>query len=105
MYPDLFKEYLSSGLCYDAFLVGSHNRHLAKSINNQKNIVISPLGGWEAQHVVHADGFPWPIRSRKRGVQALFLSGHFSNSIGGVVLDILADILSKFWPVETFLHH
>jgi hypothetical protein len=75
MYPDLFKEDLGSGLYCDALLAGGHNCHLRKVINNHKNIVISPLGGREAQHVVHGDGFPWPVRSRKRGVHALFLSG------------------------------
>jgi hypothetical protein len=41
---------------------------LRKEIKNNKNTVISPLGVWEAWHVVHWDGFPWPSRSRKRGV-------------------------------------
>jgi hypothetical protein len=67
-------------------------------INNHKNTVISPLGGWEARH-----GFPWPVRSRKRGVQALSLSGRFGNNAGSVGPDILADLLSKFRPVEMFL--
>jgi hypothetical protein len=53
MYPYSFKEDLDSGLCYDALLAGNHNHHLRKVINNNKNIVISSLGGWEAQHVVH----------------------------------------------------
>jgi hypothetical protein len=48
MYPNSFKEELGSGLYYDALLVGSHNFHLRKAINNHKNRVISPLGGWEA---------------------------------------------------------
>jgi hypothetical protein len=41
--------------------------------------------------------------SGKRGVQALFLSGRFGNSAGSVGPDILADLLSKFWPVEMLL--
>jgi hypothetical protein len=53
MYPDLFKEDLGSGLCCDALLAGNQNHHLRKVVNNHKNTVISPLGGWEAQHVVH----------------------------------------------------
>jgi hypothetical protein len=51
--PILFKEELGSGLYCDALLAGGHNRHLGKAINNHKNTVISPLGGWKAQHVVH----------------------------------------------------
>jgi hypothetical protein len=35
----------------------------------------------------------------------MFLSGRFGNSVGGAGLDILADILSKFRPVEMFLQH
>jgi hypothetical protein len=45
MYPDLFKEDIGSVLYCDALLPGGHNHHLRKEINNQKNIVISPLGG------------------------------------------------------------
>jgi hypothetical protein len=37
------------------------------------------------------------------GVHALFLSGRFGNSAGSAGLDILADLLSKFRPVEMFL--
>jgi hypothetical protein len=53
MYLDSFKEDLGSGLCFDALLAGNQNHHLRKAINNHKKIVISPLGGWEARHVVH----------------------------------------------------
>jgi hypothetical protein len=105
MYPDSFKEELGSGLCCDALLAGGQNRHLRKAINNHKNTVISPLGGREARHVVHGDGFPWPVRSRQRGVHALFLSGRFGNSAGSAGPDILVDLLSKFRPVEMFLQH
>jgi hypothetical protein len=62
MYPYSFKEEFGSGLYYDALLAGGRNRHLRKAINNHKNIVISPLGGWEARHVVHGDGFPWHVK-------------------------------------------
>jgi len=48
MYLDSFKEEFGSGLCCDSLLAGGQNRHLRKAINNHKNIVISPLGGWEA---------------------------------------------------------
>jgi hypothetical protein len=40
-------------LCCDALLAGNHNRHLRKVINNYKNIITSPLGGWKAKHVFH----------------------------------------------------
>jgi hypothetical protein len=53
MYLDSFKEDLGSGLFYDVLLAGNQNRHLRKEINNHKIIVISPLGGWEAQNVFH----------------------------------------------------
>jgi hypothetical protein len=53
MYLDSFKEELGSGLYYDALLEGNQNRHLREVINNHKNTVISPLGEWEARHVVH----------------------------------------------------
>ena len=53
MYPDSFKEDLGGGLCCDALLARNQNRHLRKVNNNHKKTVISPLGGWEAQHVVH----------------------------------------------------
>jgi hypothetical protein len=48
MYPDSFKEELGSGLYCDVLLAGGHNHHLRKAINNHKNTVIAPLGGWEA---------------------------------------------------------
>ena len=41
--------------------------------------------------------------SRKRGVNSLFLSGQFGNSVGSVGADILVDLLSKFQLVEMFL--
>jgi hypothetical protein len=100
MYPYSFKEELRNSLCCDALLEGGQNRHPGKAINNHKNTVISPLGGWKTQHVVHLDGFPQPIRSRHRGVQALFLSGWFGNSTASAGPDILAEILLKFRPVE-----
>jgi hypothetical protein len=48
VYPDTFKEELGSGLYSDVLLAGGHNRHLGKAIKNNKNTVISPIGGWEA---------------------------------------------------------
>jgi hypothetical protein len=103
MYPDPFKEELDSGFYCDALLASNQNRHLRKAIKNHKNTFISLLGGWEAQHVVHLDGFPRLVRSRKRGVQAMFLSGWFGYSAGSARPNILVDLLSKFQPVEMFL--
>jgi hypothetical protein len=105
MYPYSFKEDLGSGLCCDALLAGGHNHHLRKSINNHKNIVIFPLGGREARHAIHVDGFALPVKSRKRGVHALFLSGRFGNSASSAGPDVLPDLLSKFQLVEMFLQH
>ena len=103
MYPDSFKEDFGNGLYSDALLASNLNHHLRKAINNHKNTVISPPSGREAQNIVHRYGFPWPIKSRKRSVQALFLDGWFNNSVGGAWLNILADILLKFRPVEMLL--
>jgi hypothetical protein len=47
MYLDSFKEELDSGFCCDVLLARNQNHHLRKEINNHKNTVISPLGGWE----------------------------------------------------------
>jgi hypothetical protein len=48
MHLDSFKEELGSGFCCDALLARNQNHHLRKAIDNHKNIVISPLDGWEA---------------------------------------------------------
>jgi hypothetical protein len=68
-------------------------------INNHKNTVISLLGGCKDQNVVHLDGFPWLVRGRKRGVQALILSGQFGNISVSAGPDILTHIMSKFPPI------
>jgi hypothetical protein len=39
------------------------------------------------------------------GVHSLFLSGRVGNNTGNAGLDILANLLSKFKPVEIFLQH
>jgi hypothetical protein len=100
MYLDSFKEELGSGFYCDALLARNPNHHLIKSINNHKTTVISLLGGWEARHVVHSDGFQWPVRSRKRGVQALFPSGQFDNSVDDCLLP--KNVMS---PLEACLHN
>jgi hypothetical protein len=46
---------------------------------------------------------PMACQERKRGVQALFISGRFGNSAGSARPDILADLMLKFRPVEMFL--
>jgi hypothetical protein len=74
-------------------------------INHHKKIVISPLGLWKAQHVVHRYGFLRPFRIRKRGVHALFLNFQFGNGKGITGPGILVDIMSKFQPIEMLLHH
>jgi hypothetical protein len=51
----------------------------------------------------YCDGFPCLVRSRKRGVHAMFLSGWFGNNVGSAGPAILVDLLSKFQPVEMFL--
>jgi hypothetical protein len=43
----MVKEDLGGGIDCDTLLVGSYNGHLRESINNQKYIVISMLGGEE----------------------------------------------------------
>jgi hypothetical protein len=96
MYPHIFEEDIGSGLYCDSLLVDDQNSHLGKSSNNHENTVISLLGLRKAQHVIHQDGFPWPVRSRQRGVHSLFLNGWFGNGASRVELDILVDILSKF---------
>ena len=53
MYLDSFKEELGNGLCCDVLLASNQNIHIRKAIKNHKNTIISPLGGWEARHVVH----------------------------------------------------
>jgi hypothetical protein len=68
MYPESFKEEIGSNLYCDIIFSRGQNHHLRKAINNHKNIVISPLGGWDTKDVVHGDGFPWPFNSRKMGV-------------------------------------
>jgi hypothetical protein len=89
------KKRLEVAFFCDVLLAGDHNRHLGKAINNHKNSFISPLGGRDALHVVHRDGFPLPVKSRQRGVQALFICVRFGNRAGGAILDILVDILSN----------
>jgi hypothetical protein len=68
MDPHPFEEELGSICCCDALLAGCDNDHLRKSINHYKYTIIIVLGGWKARHVIHRDGFPRPIGSRKRGV-------------------------------------
>ena len=48
IYPDSFKEELGSGLYCDSLLADGQDHHLGKAINNHKDMIIFPLGGWKA---------------------------------------------------------
>jgi hypothetical protein len=65
---DLFEEELDSIYHCDVLLAVYDHGHLQKPIHHQKYIIIFMLGGWKARHVIHRDGFPEPLSSRKRGV-------------------------------------
>jgi hypothetical protein len=41
--------------------------------------------------------------NRKRGVESFLLHGCLGNGIGSAISDILADVLSNFWPIKMFL--
>jgi hypothetical protein len=103
MDPHPFKEEIGSICCCDALLASCDNGHLRKLINHHKYTIIVVLGGRKAKQVIHQDGFPRPLESRKKGVQALLLDGWLSNGTGSARSDILADILLRFWPTNFFL--
>jgi hypothetical protein len=68
MDPHLFEEELGS-ICYcDILLAQCDDGYLRKPINDHKYEVISLLGGRKDRYVIHSDGFPRLIGSRKRGV-------------------------------------
>jgi hypothetical protein len=66
--PHSFEKYLGSICQYDIILAGCEDGHPWKLINDHKYAIISLLGGWEARHVIHWDGFARLLRNRKRGV-------------------------------------
>jgi hypothetical protein len=66
LYP--FKEELGSIYLCDSLLAGCDNVYLRKLINHHKYTIIVVLFLWKAIHVIHQDGFPRPLGSRKRGV-------------------------------------
>jgi hypothetical protein len=68
MDPNLFEEELGSICQCDVLLAGCEIGHLPKLINDNKYTIISLLGGWKARHVIHRDGFPRLLGSKKRGV-------------------------------------
>jgi hypothetical protein len=68
MDPHLFEEELGSIYRCDVLLAGYEYGHLQKPINYHKYVTIALLGGWKARHVIHRDGFPRLLGSRKRGV-------------------------------------
>jgi hypothetical protein len=68
MDPHSFEEDLGSIYDCDALLASREDGHLRKPINYHKYTIISLLGGRKSRHVIHRDGFPRPLRSRKRGI-------------------------------------
>jgi hypothetical protein len=68
MDPHLFKEDLGSNFHCDILLADCEDGHLWKLIKDHKYAGIALLGGWKAMHVIHWDGFPRLLGSRKRGV-------------------------------------
>jgi hypothetical protein len=98
-----FEEEIGSICCYDALIMGCDNDHIRKPINHHKYRIIDVLGGRKTRYVIHRDGFPRPLRSRKRGVYALLLDGWFGNGTGSARYDILVDVLSKFSPHKNVL--
>jgi hypothetical protein len=68
MESHLLKEELGSICHCDVLLVGYEDGHLRKPINEHKYTTISMLGRWKERHVIHRDGFPRLIGSRKRVV-------------------------------------
>jgi hypothetical protein len=68
MDPHLFEEELGNICRYDALIAGYEDGHLRKPINYHKYIIIALLGGRKARHVIHRDGFPRPLGTKKRGV-------------------------------------
>jgi hypothetical protein len=63
-----FKEELGNIRRCDALLADYKDDHLQKPINYHKYTIIALLGGWKARHLIHRNGFPRPLGSRKRGV-------------------------------------
>jgi hypothetical protein len=66
--PHSFKEELGSICPYDVPLANCEDGHIQKPINEHKYTIIAFLGGRKARHVIHRDGFPRLLESRKRGV-------------------------------------
>jgi hypothetical protein len=67
MDPHPFKEDLGSICHCDVLLAGCDNGHLQKLVHHHKYTIIVMLRGWKDIHVIHRDGFPRPLGSRKRG--------------------------------------
>jgi hypothetical protein len=66
--PHSFKEELGSICPCDVLLANYEDGHIQKLINEYKYAIIAFLGGRNARHVIHRDGFPRLLESRKRGV-------------------------------------
>jgi hypothetical protein len=68
MDPHSFEEELEIFVIVMFLIVGCEDGHLRKLINYHKYTIISFIGGWKTRHVIHIDGFPWLLRSRKSSV-------------------------------------
>ena len=73
MDPHSFKEDLGNIYHFDSLLAGYDNGHIRKLINHHKYTIIVMLGGWKDIHVIHRDGFPRPLGSRKMVYKPCFL--------------------------------
>jgi hypothetical protein len=103
MDPHSFKEDIGSIFHCDDLLARCEDGHLRKPMNYHKYTVISLLGGWKTRNVIHQNGFPRPLESRKRGVYEFILDGTLGNDTGSEIYDILFDVLWVFWPIKMFL--
>jgi hypothetical protein len=63
-----FEEHIGSIFYCDSLIAGYENGHLEKLSNHQKYAIISFLFAQKAIHVIHRDGLPRPLKSRKMGV-------------------------------------
>jgi hypothetical protein len=96
MDPHLFEEDLGSIFHCDSLLASYDNGHIRKLINHYNYTIIVVLGGRKDKHVIHRDGFPRRLGSRKRGVQSLLLDGWLGNGTCSARYNILGEFLSKF---------
>lgn len=103
MYPHSFREDFCSVPCCDTLLASRQYNHLRESIHNHKYIVITMLGRREARKIVHGDGLPGLVGSRKRSVHAFLLDGWLGDGISNAGSDIFSNILSVFWLIKRLM--